>query len=152
MDILERDIENFSSNIVELVVLSRSLVEKENFDQENIKKQQVLVEQRYSLLQDLVIQRRSRFLEIKRLFQFYREVDDVIIWIVDKMVIVLLEDYGQDLEYVEVRILFFFEVVLNNGIIYLMEILVCKIYYQSIRLDCKMYMYILQYEFYICRL
>lgn len=140
MDILERDIENFSSNIVELVVLSRSLVEKENFDQENIKKQQVLVEQRYSLLQDLVIQRRSRFLEIKRLFQFYREVDDVIIWIVDKMVIVLLEDYGQDLEYVEVRILFFYEVVLNNGIIYLMEILVCKIYYQSIRLQivkCK---------------
>lgn len=135
MDILERDIENFSSNIVELVVLSRSLVEKENFDQENIKKQQVLVEQRYSLLQDLVIQRRSRFLEIKRLFQFYREVDDVIIWIVDKMVIVLLEDYGQDLEYVEVRILFFFEVVLNNGIIYLMEILVCKIYYQSIILQ-----------------
>lgn len=135
MDILERDIENFSSNIVELVVLSRSLVEKENFDQENIKKQQVLVEQRYSLLQDLVIQRRSRFLEIKRLFQFYREVDDVIIWIVDKMVIVLLEDYGQDLEYVEVRILFFYEVVLNNGIIYLMEILVCKIYYQSIILQ-----------------
>lgn len=135
MDILERDIENFSSNIVELVVLSRSLVEKENFDQENIKKQQVLVEQRYSLLQDLVIQRRSRFLEIKRLFQFYREVDDVIIWIVDKMVIVLLEDYGQDLEYVEVRILFFFDVVLNNGIIYLMEILVCKIYYQSIILQ-----------------
>lgn len=134
MDILERDIENFSSNIVELVVLSRSLVEKENFDQENIKKQQVLVEQRYSLLQDLVIQRRSRFLEIKRLFQFYREVDDVIIWIVDKMVIVLLEDYGQDLEYVEVRILFFFEVVLNNGISYLMVILVCKIF-QSIRLQ-----------------
>lgn len=138
MDILERDIENFSSNIVELVVLSRSLVEKENFDQENIKKQQVLVEQRYSLLQDLVIQRRSRFLEIKRLFQFYREVDDVIIWIVDKMVIVLLEDYGQDLEYVEVRILFFFDVVLNNGIIYLMEILVCKIYYQSIVLDYRL--------------
>lgn len=138
MDILERDIENFSSNIVELAVLSRSLVEKENFDQENIKKQQVLVEQRYSLLQDLVIQRRSRFLEIKRLFQFYREVDDVIIWIVDKMVIVLLEDYGQDLEYVEVRILFFFDVVLNNGIIYLMEILVCKIYYQSIVLDYRL--------------
>lgn len=127
MDILERDIENFSSNIVELVVLSRSLVEKENFDQENIKKQQVLVEQRYSLLQDLVIQRWSRFLEIKRLFQFYREVDDVIIWIVDKMVIVLLEDYGQDLEYVEVRILFFYEIVLFNGISYLMVILVCTV-------------------------
>lgn len=131
MDTLERDIENFSSNIAELAALSRSLVEKENFDQENIKKQQASVEQRYSSLQDLATQRRSRLLETKRLFQFYREADDVTTWIADKMVTASSEDYGQDLEHVEVRILFSHEVVSNNGITYLMEILACKIYHQS---------------------
>lgn len=128
MDTLERDIENFSSNIAELAALSRSLVEKENFDQENIKKQQASVEQRYSSLQDLATQRRRRLLETKRLFQFYREADDVTNWIADKMVTASSEDYGQDLEHVEVRILFSPEAVSNNGIGNLMVILAYKIF------------------------
>lgn len=103
MDTLERDIENFSSNIAELSALSRSLVEKENFDQENIKLQQAAVEKKYSSLQDLASRRRTRLLETKKLFQFYREADDVTNWMADKMVVASSEDYGQDLEHVEVR-------------------------------------------------
>ncbi|XP_061172689.1 spectrin beta chain, non-erythrocytic 5-like [Saccostrea echinata] len=102
MDTLERDIENFSSNIAELAALSRSLVEKENFDLENIKKHQASVEQKYSTLQDLASQRRTKLLETKKLFEFYREADDVTNWIADKVVIASSEDYGQDLEHVEV--------------------------------------------------
>nr|XP_022333961.1 spectrin alpha chain, non-erythrocytic 1-like isoform X4 [Crassostrea virginica] len=102
MDTLERDIENFSSNIAELSALSRSLVEKENFDQENIKLQQAAVEKKYSSLQDLASRRRTRLLETKKLFQFYREADDVTNWMADKMVVASSEDYGQDLEHVEV--------------------------------------------------
>ena len=103
MDTLERDIENFSSNIAELSALSRSLVEKENFDQENIKLQQAAVETKYSTLQDMASRRRTRLLETKKLFQFYREADDVTNWMADKMVVASSEDYGQDLEHVEVR-------------------------------------------------
>lgn len=102
MDTLERDIEIFSSNIAELAALSRSLVEKEHFDMENIKKQQTSVEQKYSSLQDLASQRRIKLLETRRLFEFYREADDVTNWITDKVVIASSEDYGQDLEHVEV--------------------------------------------------
>lgn len=99
---MERDIENFSSNIGELSALSRTLVDKDNYDAEEIKKQQASVEQKYSHLQDLTGQRRSRLNETKKLFEFYREAEEVSVWITDKSQVAGSEDYGTDLEHVEV--------------------------------------------------
>lgn len=46
LDTLERDIENFNNNITELSALQKSLVEKNHYDSENIKKQYVSVKKR----------------------------------------------------------------------------------------------------------
>lgn len=43
LDALERDIDNFQNNIGELSAQSRTLVDKNHFDMENIKTQQVIV-------------------------------------------------------------------------------------------------------------
>ncbi|KAK3093468.1 hypothetical protein FSP39_016126 [Pinctada imbricata] len=102
LDTLERDIENFSSNIGELAALSRVLIEKDHYDTENIKQQQASVEKKYSQLQDSASQRRAKLNDAKKMYEFYREADEVAEWIQEKVTIASSEDYGQDLEHVEV--------------------------------------------------
>jgi hypothetical protein len=41
-------------------------------------------------------------METRAMFEFYRECEEVSIWIADMVVIAASEDYGQDLEHVEV--------------------------------------------------
>ncbi|XP_033735465.1 spectrin beta chain, non-erythrocytic 5-like isoform X2 [Pecten maximus] len=101
LDALERDIDNFSNNIGELAALSRTLVDKGHYDSENVKKQQASVENKHSHLQDLSSQRRARLTDTKKLYEFYREAEEVTVWISDRVVIAASEDYGQDLEHVE---------------------------------------------------
>ncbi|XP_053397827.1 spectrin alpha chain, non-erythrocytic 1-like isoform X5 [Mercenaria mercenaria] len=102
LDALERDIDNFQNNIGELSALSRTLVDKNHFDTENIKTQQASIENKYSELQDLTSQRRKKLTETRLMFEFYRECEEVSIWITDMGVIAASEDYGQDLEHVEI--------------------------------------------------
>ncbi|XP_055956724.1 spectrin beta chain, non-erythrocytic 2 isoform X1 [Patella vulgata] len=102
LDALERDVDNFSNSIGELSALSRSLTDKGHYDSENIKQKQADIEQRYSQLQDLTNQRRVKLNDSKKLFEFYREADEVSDWIEDKSVIAGSEDYGQDLEHIEI--------------------------------------------------
>ncbi|XP_069119024.1 LOW QUALITY PROTEIN: spectrin beta chain-like [Argopecten irradians] len=101
LDALERDIDNFSNNIGELAALSRTLVDKGHYDSDNIKKQQASVESKHSHLQDLSSQRRVRLNDTRKLYEFYREAEEVTVWISDRVVIAASEDYGQDLEHVE---------------------------------------------------
>ena len=63
---------------------------------------QASVESRYSELQDLTNQRRAKLTDSRKLFELYREAEEVSIWITDKGVIAASEDYGQDLEHVQV--------------------------------------------------
>jgi hypothetical protein len=42
-------------------------------------------------------------LDTKKLYEYYREVGEVTTWISEHIVIASSEDYGQDLEHVEVR-------------------------------------------------
>ncbi|XP_067682927.1 spectrin beta chain, non-erythrocytic 5-like isoform X3 [Haliotis asinina] len=102
LDALERDIDNFSNSIGELSALSRTITEKEHYDSANIKKKQSDIEQQHSRLQDLVNQRRAKLIDSKRLFEFYHEANEVSSWISDKCVVAASEDYGQDLEHIEV--------------------------------------------------
>ena len=60
------------------------------------------MENKYSKLQDSASQRRSKLNDTKKMFEFYREADEVAEWIGDKVTIASSEDYGQDLEHVEV--------------------------------------------------
>ncbi|XP_041352702.1 spectrin beta chain, non-erythrocytic 5-like isoform X2 [Gigantopelta aegis] len=102
LDALERDIDNFSNNIGELSALSRGLTDRDHYDSDNIKKKQAEIETQYSQLQDWTNQRRSKLTDSKKLFEFNHEVDEVINWITDKGIIAGSEDYGQDLEHVEI--------------------------------------------------
>ena len=102
LDALERDIDNFQNNVGELAALSHSLVDRGHFDSENIKKHQASIEAEYSELQDLTNQRRLKLNDSCKMFEFYREADEVSAWMSDMVVIAASEDYGQDLEHVEV--------------------------------------------------
>ena len=48
-------------------------------------------------------QRRAKLTDSRKLFELYREAEEVSIWISDKVVIAASEDYGQDLEHVQVK-------------------------------------------------
>ena len=63
---------------------------------------QAEIEQQYSQLQDLTTQRRQKLLDSKKLYEFYHEADTVEGWLADRALIAGSEDYGQDLEHVEV--------------------------------------------------
>ncbi|XP_059148013.1 spectrin beta chain, non-erythrocytic 2-like isoform X3 [Physella acuta] len=102
LDALERDIDNFANSIGELSALSRTLTDRQHYDSDNIKQTQAKIESQYSKLQDLTTQRRKQLLDSKRLFEFYHQADAVETWIADRIVIASSEDYGQDLEHIEV--------------------------------------------------
>ncbi|PVD25646.1 hypothetical protein C0Q70_13305 [Pomacea canaliculata] len=101
LDALDRDIDNFSNSIGELSALSRSLVDRNHYDSENIQRTQGEIERQYRRLQDLVNQRRKKLNDSKKLFEFYHEADETATWISDKSLIAGSEDYGTDLEHVE---------------------------------------------------
>ena len=66
---------------------------------------QAEMERQYRRLQDLTNQRRNKLNDSKKLFEFYREADETENWISDKSVIAGSEDYGTDLEHVEVSVM-----------------------------------------------
>ncbi|KAK7105089.1 spectrin beta chain, non-erythrocytic 5-like isoform X3 [Littorina saxatilis] len=102
LDALERDIDNFSNSIGELAALSHNLLDRNHYDSDNIKRTQAEMERQYRRLQDLTQQRRQKLTDSKKLFEFLREADETANWISDKSVIAGSEDYGTDLEHVEV--------------------------------------------------
>ena len=63
---------------------------------------QASIEAKYRELQDLAGIRRTRLTELNKLYEFYREADDVAIWIKDREVVASSEDYGTDVEHVQV--------------------------------------------------
>ena len=102
LDALDLDIDNFNNNIGELAALSQGLQQRGHFDSKNIGDQQANIETKYRELQDLSAARRAKLMDNKKLFEFLREVDDVAVWIKEKEVIAASEDYGTDVEHVQV--------------------------------------------------
>ena len=64
---------------------------------------QAEVENKYRDLQDLLLIRRKRLTENKEWYEYIREVEDVCQWIKEQEVIAASEDYGTDLDHVQVR-------------------------------------------------
>ena len=62
------------------------------------------MEAQYREIQDLSATRRGKLDDNKKLYEFYREADDVAAWIQEKETIAASEDYGTDLEHVQVRL------------------------------------------------
>ena len=77
-------------------------MQREHFDSKNIRQQQTEVEEQYRELQDLASTRRQRLTENKKLFEYLREVEEVRSWTREQETIAASEDYGTDLEHVQV--------------------------------------------------
>ena len=65
---------------------------------------QAQIEAQFSALQLLASQRSSRLGESLKLFRFLREADEVSEWMGDQTAVAASEDYGRDVEHVELLI------------------------------------------------
>ena len=102
LDAVELDVENFSKKIKDLAALCDGLVSRGHFDSVNIRDKQTAIETKYADLLELAAARRRKLVETKKLFEFHREVEDVEAWIMEKNAIAGSEDYGTDIEHVQV--------------------------------------------------
>jgi len=112
LDAVELDVENFNKKIKELSKLCQGLVSRGHFDSDNIRSEQTDVENKYRELVELAAARRRKLVETKKLFEFHREVDDVQAWIAEKNTIAGSEDYGTDIEHVQVSLALVLSVIL----------------------------------------
>ena len=87
----------------DLASLCQGLVSRGHFDAANIHSRQAAVDSEYRELVELAAARRRKLVETKKLFEFHREVEDVETWIAEKNSVAGSEDYGTDIEHVQVR-------------------------------------------------
>uniref|UniRef100_A0A2R5L953 Putative spectrin beta chain non-erythrocytic 5 isoform x6 n=1 Tax=Ornithodoros turicata TaxID=34597 RepID=A0A2R5L953_9ACAR len=113
LDGIERDVDAFSSNIGRLAKQSMGLIERGHFDGENIKKKQSEIEALYENLIEQVQERRQKLQESGKFYAFLRKADQVSEWIQSQMTVASSEDYGTDLERVEI-LMQKFEAFLNT--------------------------------------
>ncbi|KAK4313156.1 hypothetical protein Pmani_015473 [Petrolisthes manimaculis] len=104
LDNLARDMDGFKATIDKLNSLCQKLTERRHFDSENISKKMEDVEEQYKSLQALREKRARRLEESRKLYVFLRESDEVIEWLNRQMAVAASEDYGRDVEHVEILI------------------------------------------------
>uniref|UniRef100_A0A0P4WIP7 Uncharacterized protein n=1 Tax=Scylla olivacea TaxID=85551 RepID=A0A0P4WIP7_SCYOL len=104
LDNVSRDMEGFKGTVTKLSTLCSKLTERKHFDSENISKKMQNVEQQYAELQMLLGKRAKRLEESRKLFVFLRESDEVAEWLNEQMTVAASEDYGRDVEHVEILI------------------------------------------------
>eukprot|EP00058_Branchiostoma_floridae_P024804 XP_002610294.1 hypothetical protein BRAFLDRAFT_93030 [Branchiostoma floridae] len=102
LDTLDRDLEGFRSTVDSLGVLAKSLVNKKHYAAAKIKQKQAQAQEHFAALQESATRRRARLVECHKLYQFYREADEVCAWIREKGTVAASEDYGKDLEHVQI--------------------------------------------------
>lgn len=104
---IERDLSGFRSTIENLKSLSRGLIERHHFDSKSISHKQTDIEHKFEDLQVLKEKRSQRLLESEKYHKFIRQADEVIEWIGDQTTVAASEDYGRDVEHVELLIQIF---------------------------------------------
>ncbi|XP_076761659.1 spectrin beta chain, non-erythrocytic 5 kst isoform X2 [Xylocopa sonorina] len=101
---IERDLFGFENTITNLMKLSGGLIDRHHFDSKNITQKQTEIEQKFKELQKLKDNRFQRLRESEKFFKFIRMADEVIEWIGDQTTVAASEDYGRDVEHVELLI------------------------------------------------
>ncbi|XP_078000869.1 spectrin beta chain, non-erythrocytic 5-like isoform X3 [Glandiceps talaboti] len=102
LEALDLDLESFRDTVVHLTQLGSGLIERGHFESKDIEQKQNEVEASYAELIALSTTRRAMLMEHRKLYVFYREVDEVEGWMKEKETIASSEDYGKDLEHVEI--------------------------------------------------
>ncbi|XP_066955513.1 spectrin beta chain, non-erythrocytic 5 isoform X7 [Macrobrachium rosenbergii] len=103
-DNVARDLESFKATVDKLSGLCTKLTERMHFDSEKITKKMDAVNQQYGELKALREKRSKRLEESLVLYRFLREAEEVGEWLNEQMVIAASEDYGRDVEHVEILI------------------------------------------------
>ncbi|XP_075227745.1 spectrin beta chain, non-erythrocytic 5 kst isoform X2 [Lycorma delicatula] len=101
---LERELCAFQHTVGRLAKLSHGLVDRGHFDSTCIAKKQSDIENELSLMQQLSREREARLVQSRKLFRFLREAEEVAEWIGDQTTVAASEDYGRDVEHVELLI------------------------------------------------
>ncbi|XP_022090941.1 spectrin beta chain, non-erythrocytic 5-like isoform X2 [Acanthaster planci] len=102
LDALDLDLESFQKTIDTLASLSSGLLARGHFDSADIKQRQSDVEASYKELLALSHSRRKALSDHKELYEFYSETEETADWIQDQEAVASSEDYGKDLEHVEI--------------------------------------------------
>lgn len=101
---LERELSAFQHTVGRLAKLSHGLVERGHFDSQKIEQKQAQIESQLNELQSLAKVREKCLLESRKVFRFLRECEEVAEWIGDQTTVAASEDYGRDVEHVELLI------------------------------------------------
>jgi spectrin beta len=104
LDAIQRDVNGFTANMGRLAKLSRGLVDRGHFDAVTIQNKMTAVEQQFNELKQLAEERHTRLADSHKVHKFLREADEVSDWINEQMAVAASEDYGRDVEHVEILI------------------------------------------------
>ncbi|KAF5308651.1 hypothetical protein FQR65_LT06112 [Abscondita terminalis] len=117
LDALSCEISGFESTIKRLAQLARNISERKHFDTDNVMKKQEQIENQFEELKHLLQERKKSLSEALTYFSFVRECSEMQEWMNDQQAKAASEDYGTDVEHVELLIQAFetFLASLNNS-------------------------------------
>ncbi|XP_065157650.1 spectrin beta chain isoform X3 [Atheta coriaria] len=101
LEALTCEIESFETTINKLSSNAQSIIDRNHFDSENIEKKQNQVSQKFKVLLNLLSERKEQLQEALTYFGFTRECSEVTEWMIDQQAKAASEDYGTDVEHVE---------------------------------------------------
>jgi len=104
LDKLRGDLTTFESNLNKTVTAGDSLVNRNHFDKDNIEKKINHVKETYSDLQKILDKKKQRSNDALKFSMFVKEAEELTDWILDQMHVAGSEDYGRDVEHVEILI------------------------------------------------
>ncbi|XP_024085304.1 spectrin alpha chain, non-erythrocytic 1 isoform X3 [Cimex lectularius] len=99
-----REIMSFHQTVGRLANLSHGLLDRNHFDSVNIENKQIEIENKLKEIEALYKEREWLLVESRKYFRFLREAEEVAEWISDQTAIAASEDYGRDVEHVELLI------------------------------------------------
>ncbi|XP_025833247.1 spectrin beta chain, non-erythrocytic 1 [Agrilus planipennis] len=101
---LSCEVEAFEKNVERLEIIAKKLIDRKHFDSPNVSAKQKQIESRFDELKTLLNEREQRLVEALEYFNFIRECNELQEWMTEQQVKAASEDYGTDVEHVELLI------------------------------------------------
>ncbi|KAK9716990.1 Variant SH3 domain [Popillia japonica] len=95
------EVEAYKNNIARLTNMAKGLLDRNHFDAENIAAKQAKIETEFVETQVLLAERESKLSEALAYFVFIKDCTEVQEWMNEQQVKAASEDYGTDVEHVE---------------------------------------------------
>ncbi|XP_063699935.1 spectrin beta chain, non-erythrocytic 5 isoform X3 [Culicoides brevitarsis] len=116
LESIQREIVAFEGSTLNKVVkLATNLLERNHFDSEKIQAKNDKIQKQFEELKKFAVQKERKLIEAKKLFEFLREVEELHEWINEQMAVAASEEYGTDVEHVELLTASFEAFVSNLG-------------------------------------